>query len=152
MKRLTLVLLLVSMTCWFGTPAGATLVGDEVDWVVSGELENRGSAAVTPGRPVWVQLVSEGGVPIDGATAAAGRAVAETELREWDPDRLRQDLEQSAAEIAYRPLGPGKRVRFDAVFESIPESATGWVLQAATSPSHPDPGNPLLSTTPLARE
>ncbi len=120
--------------------------------VVSGELENRGSAAFTPGRPVLVQLVSARGVPIDGATAAVGHAVAETELREWDPDRLRQDLEHSAAEIAQRPFRPGARVRFDAVFESIPDSAAGWVLQAATSPFHPDPGNPLPSTAPLAWE
>ncbi len=120
--------------------------------VVSGELENRGSAAVTPGRPVWVQLVSARGVPIDGATAPVGRAVAETELREWDPDRLRQDLEHSAAQIAQRPFRPGARVRFDAVFESVPDSAAGWVLQAAISPFHPDPGNSLPSTAPLAWE
>ena len=43
-------------------------------------------------------------------------------------------------------------VRFDAVFESVPDSAAGWVLQAATSPFHPDPGNPLPSATPLAWE
>ena len=120
--------------------------------VVSGELENRGSAAVTPGRPVWVQLVSASGVPIDGATAAVGRAVAETELREWAPDRLRQDLEHSAAEIAQRPFRPGARVRFDAVFESIPDSAAAWVLQAATSPFRPDPRDSLPSTAPLALE
>jgi predicted Zn finger-like uncharacterized protein len=120
--------------------------------VVSGKLENRGSYAVTPGRAVSVQLVSAGGVPIAGATAPVGRAVAETRLREWDPDRLRLDLERSAAEMAQRPFRPGAPIRFDAVFETIPESAAGWVLEAATSPSHPDPGSSPLSTTPLAWE
>ncbi len=120
--------------------------------VVSGELENRGPDVVTPGRAVWVQLVSGTGEPIAGATAAAGRAVAETALREWDPDRLRLDLERSAAEMAHRPFRPGARIRFDAVFESIPESAAGWALQAASSPSHPDPGDSPPSTTPLAWE
>jgi hypothetical protein len=126
------------------------LAGDLL--VVSGELENRGSAVVTPGRPVWVQLVSASGAPIDGATAAVGRAVAETELREWDPDRLRQDLEYSAVEIAQRPFRPGARVRFDAVFESIPDGAAGWVLQAPRSAFRPDPGISLPSTAPLAAE
>ena len=120
--------------------------------VVSGKLENRGSYAVTPGRAVSVQLVSAGGVPIAGATAPAGRAVAETRLREWDPDRLRLDLERSAAEMAHRSFHPGARIRFDAVFESVPESAAGWVLQATTSPSHPDPGSPPPSAAPLAWE
>jgi predicted Zn finger-like uncharacterized protein len=120
--------------------------------VVSGELESRGPGVVTPGRAVWVQLVSGTGVPIAGATAAAGAAVAETRLREWDPDRLRLDLERSAAEMAHGSFRPGVRVRFDAVFESIPESAAGWVLQAATSPSHPDPWDSPPSTTPPAWE
>jgi len=120
--------------------------------VVSGELENRGPGAVTPGRTVWVQLVSGTGEPIAGATAAAGRAVAETELREWDPDRLRLHLERSAAEMAQQPFSPGARIRFDAVFESIPESAAGWAFQAASSASHPDPGDSPPSTTPLAWE
>lgn len=120
--------------------------------VVSGKLENRGSYAVTPGRAVSVQLVSAGGVPIAGATAPAGRAVAETRLREWDPDRLRLDLERSAAAMAQRPFRPGAPIRFDAVFETIPESAVGWVLEAATSPSHLDPGSSPPSTTPLAWE
>jgi predicted Zn finger-like uncharacterized protein len=126
------------------------LAGDLL--VVSGELENRGSGVVTPGRPVWVQLVSASGVPIDGATAAVGRAVAETELREWDPDRLRRDLERSAAEIAQRPFHPGARIRFDAVFESVPDGAAGWVLQAPSSAFRPDPGISLPSTAPLAAE
>jgi len=120
--------------------------------VVSGKLENRGSYAVTPGRAVSVQLVSAAGEPIAGATAPAGRAVAETRLREWDPDRLRLDLERSAAEMAQRPLRPGVPIRFDAVFETIPESAAGWVLEAATSPSHLDPGSSPPSTAPLAWE
>jgi len=120
--------------------------------VVSGNLENRGSDAATPGRAVWVQLISESGAPIDGATAAAGAAVAETRLREWDPDRLRLDLERSAAEMAHRSFHPGARIRFDAVFESVPESAAGWVLQATTSSSHPDPGSPPPSAAPLAWE
>jgi predicted Zn finger-like uncharacterized protein len=120
--------------------------------VVSGNLENRGWSAVTPRRAVWVQLVSAGGEPIAGATAAAGRALDERRLREEDPDRLRRDLERSAAGRAHRPFRPGERVRFDAVFESIPESATGWVLQAASLPSRPDPGNSPPSTAPLASE
>ena len=121
-------------------------------FVVSGKLENRGSYAVTPGRAVSVQLVSAAGMPIAGATALAGRAVAETRLREWDPDRLRLDLELSAAEMAQRPFRPGVPIRFDAVFETIPESAAGWVLEAATSPSHLDPGSSPPSTAPLAWE
>jgi predicted Zn finger-like uncharacterized protein len=120
--------------------------------IVSGELENTGSDAVTLGRAVWVQLVSARGEPIVGATAVAGRAVAEASLREWDPDRLRLDLERSAAEMAHRSFRPGARISFDAVFESVPEAAAGWVLQTATSPSHLDPGNSLLSTTPPASE
>ena len=49
-------------------------------------------------------------------------------------------------------LTANARIRFDAVFESIPESAAGWALQAASSPSHPDPGASPPSTTPLAWE
>jgi len=114
--------------------------------VVSGNLENRGSSALTPRRAVWVQLISTEGEPIAGATAAAGRALDERRLREWDPDRLRRVLEASAAARAHRPFRPGERVRFDAVFEFIPESATGWVFQAASLPSHPGPGNSPPST------
>ena len=120
--------------------------------VVSGNLENRGSSVVTPRRAVWVQLVSADGQPIEGATAAAGRALDERSLREHDPDRLRRHLERSAAERAHRPLRPGERVGFDAVFESIPESAAGWVLEAASLPSFPDPGNLLPSSAPPAWE
>lgn len=120
--------------------------------VVSGKLENTGSLPVTPGRPILVQLVSASGAPIAGATAAAGPPLGETRLREWDPDRLRLDLERSAAEIALRSLRPGARIPFEAVFESIPESAAGWVLQTATSASHPDPASALLPTAPLAWE
>lgn len=120
--------------------------------VVSGTLENTGADALTPGRAVSVQLVSEEGTPIAGATAAAGRALTETRLREQDPDRLRAYLERSAAEMAHRSLRPGERFRFDAVFESIPESAAGWVLQGVTAPPHPGPGDSLPSTTPLAWE
>lgn len=120
--------------------------------VVSGKLENTGSVAVTPGHPVLVQLVSASGAPITDATAAAGRPVGETRIREWDPDRLRLDLERSAAEMALRSLRPGARIPFDAVFESIPESAAGWVLQTATSASHPAPASPLLPTARPAWE
>jgi predicted Zn finger-like uncharacterized protein len=114
--------------------------------VVSGRLENTGSSAVIPGQAVTVQLVDAGGVPISGATAAAGHPVGEKGLRERDPDRLRLELEHSAAEMARRPLRPGARVPFDAVFESIPESAAGWVLETASSASHPDPASSLLPT------
>jgi predicted Zn finger-like uncharacterized protein len=120
--------------------------------VVSGTLENRGEEPLAPGRPVWVQLVSDSGVPISGATAAAGRALGETRLREREPALLRRDLERSAAEIALRSLYPGERIRFDAVFESIPESATGWVLQAGPSPSPLDPRSSLPPTAPLSWE
>ena len=90
---------------------------------------------------------------LEGAEAAgAGRALPETRLREQDPDRLRRDLERSAVAMAHRSLRPGERVRFDAVFESIPESAAGWVFQAAISPGRSDPEDPLPSTTPLAWE
>jgi predicted Zn finger-like uncharacterized protein len=126
------------------------LVGDLL--VVSGNFENRGSNAVTPRRAVWVQLVSATGEPIAGARAAAGRALTERRLREQDPDHLRRDLERSALERAHQPLRPGERVRFDAVFDSVPETATGWVLEAASSPSLPDPGSSLPSATPLAWE
>jgi hypothetical protein len=117
--------------------------------VVSGELENSGSHPVTVGRAIQVQLVSATGEPVPGAAAAAGLALTRRTLREQDPDRLRRDLERSAAEMAQRTIRPGERVRFDAVFESVPESAAGWVLRAATSPTRPDPGDPLPSTTPL---
>jgi len=120
--------------------------------VVSGNLENSGSRTVAPGGAVSLQLVSARGLPIEGATAVAGRALPETRLREQDPDRLRRDLERSAVAMAHRSLRPGERVRFDAVFESIPESAAGWVFQAAISPGRSDPEDPLPSTTPLARE
>ena len=120
--------------------------------VVSGELENRGSHPVTAGRAIQVQLVSATGEPVPGAAAAAGLALTRRKLREQDPDRLRRDLEHSAAEMAQRTIRPGERVRFDAVFESVPESAAGWVLRAATSPTHPDPGIPLPSATPLGWE
>jgi predicted Zn finger-like uncharacterized protein len=126
------------------------LVGDLL--VVSGNLENRGSNAVTPRRTVWVQLVSANGEPIAGARAAAGRALTERRLREQDPDHLRRDLERSAQETARQPLRPGEHVRFDAVFDSVPETATGWVLEAASYPSFPGPGSSLPSATPLAWE
>jgi predicted Zn finger-like uncharacterized protein len=108
--------------------------------VVSGMLENPGSRALTPRRAVWVQLVSAEGEPIAGARAAAGRALDERSLREWDPNRLRRVLADSAAARARRPFRPGERVRFDAVFELVPESATGWVFQSASLPSRPSPG------------
>jgi hypothetical protein len=120
--------------------------------VVSGNLENRGSSLVTPRRAVWVQLVSADGEAIEGATAAAGRALDERSLREQDPDRLRRHLERSAAERAHRPLRPGERVRFDAVFDSVPESAAGWVLESASQPSYPAPADLLPSSAPLVSE
>jgi len=120
--------------------------------VVSGNLENRGSSAATPRRAVWVQLVSGDGEPIEGATAAAGRALDERSLRERDPNSLRRELEHSALERADRPLRPGERIRFDAVFEAVPESATGWVLESASLPSYPAPGNLLPSIAPLVWE
>jgi predicted Zn finger-like uncharacterized protein len=120
--------------------------------VVSGSLENRGGVSLRPGRAIWVQLVSAKGNPIDGATAAAGRALPHGRLREQDPEWLRRDLERSAMEIARRSLRPGESVRFDAVFESIPDAAAGWVIEASTSPLPPDPLNPLPSATPLAWE
>lgn len=120
--------------------------------VVSGSLENRGGDLLRPGRAIWVQLVSAKGDPIDGATAAAGRALAHGRLRERDPDWLRRDLERSAVEIARRSLRPGESVRFDAVFEFIPDAAAGWVLEASTSPLPPDPGIPLPSPAPLVWE
>jgi hypothetical protein len=120
--------------------------------VVSGTLENMGTVALRPGQAVWVQLVSAEGTPIAGATAAAGAALSERMLREQDPDRLRAHLERSAAEMAHRSFRPRERFRFDAVFESIPESAAGWVLQAVTAPPRWGPGNPLPSTTPLPWE
>jgi hypothetical protein len=120
--------------------------------VVSGKLENRGPEAVTPGRAILVQLVSASGLPIDEATAAAGRTLTGTRLREWDPDRLRRELEDSAAEMARRSLRPGAHARFHAVFESIPASAAGWVLRTATSSPDPDPGISLPSAAPLAWE
>jgi hypothetical protein len=120
--------------------------------VVSGRLQNRGGNLLRPGRAIRVQLVSAEGDPIEGATAAAGRALAQVRLREQDPDWLRRDLERSAAEIARRSLRPGESVRFDAVFESIPDSAAGWVIEASTSPLPPDPEIPLPSAAPLAWE
>ncbi len=120
--------------------------------VVSGSLQNRGRNLLRPGRAIRVQLVSAEGDPIDGATAAAGRALAQVRLREQDPDWLRRDLARSAAEIARRSLRPGESVRFDAVFETIPDSAAGWVIEASTSPLPPDPEVPLPSAAPLAWE
>jgi predicted Zn finger-like uncharacterized protein len=120
--------------------------------VVSGSLENRGGNVLRPGRAIWVQLVSAEGSPIDGATAAAGRALPHGMLREQDPVWLRRDLERSAVEVARRSLLPGESVRFDAVFESIPDAAAGWVIETSTSPLPPDPGNPRPSATPLASE
>ena len=120
--------------------------------VVSGNLENRGPEAVTPGRAILVQLVSASGLPIDEATSPAGRTLTGTTLRERDPGLLRRELEDSAAEMARRSFRPGAHARFDAVFESVPESAAGWVLRAATSSPDPDPGISLPSAAPLAWE
>jgi predicted Zn finger-like uncharacterized protein len=120
--------------------------------VVSGKLENRGPEAVTPGRAILVQLVSASGLPIDEAISPAGRTLTATRLREWDPDRLRRELDDSAAEMARRSFRPGAHARFEAVFESIPASAAGWVLRTATSSPDPDPGISLPSAAPLAWE
>jgi hypothetical protein len=120
--------------------------------VVSGTLENPSADAFRPGHAIWVQLVSAEGKPIAGATAAAGLALSERMLREQDPDRLRAQLERSASEMAHRSIRPRQRLRFDAVFESIPDSAAGWVLQAVTAPPRWGPGNLLPSTTPPAWE
>ncbi len=119
------------------------LAGDLL--VVSGELENPAAHPITPGRAIQVQLISASGEPVAGATAAAGLSLSSRKLRERDPGLLRRELELSAKALAHRPIGTGERLRFDAVFESVPEAAAGWVLEAATFQPDPDPGGSLPS-------
>jgi predicted Zn finger-like uncharacterized protein len=97
-------------------------------FVVSGRLE----AGIAPGTGLEAALVAADGAPIPGATAWAGPALADAQLRELPPERLRAAQEARAGEIAGRP-----GAEFHAVFAELPRDAADFALRAARLPGPP---------------
>jgi predicted Zn finger-like uncharacterized protein len=99
-------------------------------WVVSGELRNPSGEPQTIGATLAVSLLDRAGAPIAAAQATLRVALATQRLREEDPQRLRAELDASAAKLASQVLAPGATIAVDAVFATPAPEAARFVVTA----------------------
>jgi hypothetical protein len=108
---------------------------------VQGELRNPGRDAVVLGGAPQVRVT--GSSEDAPAPAWLGAALHESALREREPSELVAVLEQSARQLAARPVRPGEEVLVQAIVESPPLAASGLrvelapVPRTATAPASP---------------
>ncbi len=107
-------------------------------YAVSGDLVNDSTEARMPGTSLRVSLVSPDGSEIDHPAARAGLLIAEADLRELPAEDLAWAYQRAVSDLAVMRLEPGQAVRFQALFEGVPDEATGFVLEMeARSPPLP---------------
>jgi predicted Zn finger-like uncharacterized protein len=99
-------------------------------WVVSGEVHNPSKDPQPIGATLAVSLLDREGAPIGAAQATLRVALSTQRLREEDPQRLRAELDASAAKLASQVLAPGASVAVDAVFATPAPEAARFVVEA----------------------
>lgn len=103
-------------------------------YAVSGQLVNDDRVVRTPGRGLRVALMSPQGERLEVPAAAVGVPMDETRLRELPARELAMAAERAASELASFRVAPGRAVPFLALFDGIPDGATGFVIEADASP------------------
>jgi predicted Zn finger-like uncharacterized protein len=102
--------------------------------VVSGRLENPGSAARPLTGPLEVRLLDAGGSPLP-ETAGLAPPLPTQRLREEDPKALRAEQDARAAALARSAVPGGGELAFDAVFTSAPPEAVRFVVEPTLRPA-----------------
>ena len=103
-------------------------------YAISGQLVNEGTSPRFAGRGLRVALVSPGGSAIEGAAVSAGAPISQARLRELRSGSLARLRLQRIEELAGTRVEPGAAVPFLAVFERVPDEATGFVLEMTREP------------------
>jgi predicted Zn finger-like uncharacterized protein len=94
---------------------------------VTGRLHNAGSEHL----PLQVVLLGDRGERLAGSVASIGVPLSESALRELSRAELIASRQQAASELAAFPPESGGSVRFQAIFEGVPDSAQRFRLEAA---------------------
>ena len=96
---------------------------------VTGRLHNSGSEHL----PLQVVLLGSRGEPLARSVASIGLPLSESVLRELSRAELIESRRQAASELAAFPPESGGSVRFQAIFEGVPDSARRFRLEAAST-------------------
>jgi predicted Zn finger-like uncharacterized protein len=113
---------------WLETARGTQL------YAVSGLLVNDSAEPRMPGTSLRVALLGHDEAPLQVPAAQAGLPLPESELRELPTDELLWMYQRAVKELSVVRLEPGQAVAFQAFFESLPDEATGFVLQMQGTP------------------
>ena len=99
-------------------------------WVVSGEVHNPSKDPQPIGATLAVSLLDRANAPIGAAQATLRAALAIQQLREEDPQRLREESDASATQLASQVLAPGASIAVDAVFATPAPEAARFAVEA----------------------
>jgi hypothetical protein len=100
-------------------------------YVVRGELRNPGAEPKAPGARLVVRMLDAEGAPLDAPGWSLAPPAPSAWLREAHPREFHAAREAAAQHLARTPLAPGAIVPFEAVVESLPDTARRFDLAVA---------------------
>ena len=127
---------------WLDTARSAQL------YAVHGRLVNVGARALLAGSGTQVALLSTQGERLEIPAARAGLPLGEEQLRELSPEALAEAATASAVQLAGTRLEPGQAVDFQALFDSVPDEATSFLVEM----TEPAPMAPALVPEPALED
>jgi hypothetical protein len=103
-------------------------------YAVSGVLVNSSGDARLPGTGLEVVLLSPDGSPLELPATPVALPIPQEQLRELPLSELQRAYQSAAAQLAAVRLEPGQGLAFQALFEGLPDQATGFVIQLDKPP------------------